>query len=92
MKNITFSFLICILVLSSCKNVKKEFYNDGNLKYNVEIQNDEWNGIYKEFYKNGNLKEVSNFEHNLKEGISLKYFDNGNTKYLHDKGMQGMDH
>lgn len=63
-------------MLLSCSTSKKEkeYYANGNLKYEVTINNDDYNGEYKEYYEDGTLRIEGNFVNNLKQGLFTEYY------------------
>lgn len=63
-------------MLLSCSTSKKEkeYYANGNLKYEVTINNDDYNGEYKEYYEDGTLRIKGNFVNNLKQGLFTEYY------------------
>ncbi len=68
--------LIILIILFSCNNAKREneYYANGNLKYEVIIVDDKYNGLYKEYYEDGTLKIEGNFEEGLKQGQFVQYY------------------
>ncbi len=71
-----FLHIILLFLLLSCSTSKKEkeYYANGNLKYEVTINNDDYNGEYKEYYEDGTLRIKGNFVNNLKQGLFTEYY------------------
>lgn len=67
---------ILLILLISCNDIKKEkeYYTNGNLKYEVAINNDIYDGNYKEYYEDGSLRVEGNFDKNLKDGLFTQYY------------------
>lgn len=61
-----------ILILISCSEAKKNYYENGTLKERFFIdKNGEKDGIYESFFKNGQKKETIFFEHGKKNRFFL---------------------
>lgn len=52
----------------------EEFYDDGNLKFSIELKRGTKHGAYKEMYPNNSLKVKGKYKHDLQEG-NWKYYD-----------------
>ena len=77
MNKMKYSLLtILLILLISCNNIEKEkeYYTNGNLKYEVTINNDSYNGNYKEYYEDGALRVEGSFKDNLKQGLFTQYY------------------
>ena len=79
-----------IIFLSSCKDLKKEYYENGNIKLEAQIINDSvLHGFYKTYYSNGNIKSINKYENGKKEGEYILYYKEGQiqkkTSYIDDK-------
>ena len=61
----------------------KEFYNNGNIKKEIEYINGNSNKA-KEFYSNGKLLYEGGYKDNLREGNGTEYYPNGNIKFKGD--------
>ncbi len=83
---------IAILVLTACGGeTKKEFYNDGSLKFSAEYNSDsKLDGEYKSYYRNGNPEEEKEYSDGKLDGKYVSYFENGQIKkemaYANNKG------
>lgn len=69
------------------KNGKKEgkglgYYEDGNLKYELNFKNNKKEGVEKYFYPSGILSEIINFKNDLVTGTHKLYHENGNIKRI----------
>ena len=54
--------------------VKREYYNSGELRYEVFVINDIKNGTYKEYFQNGQLAEmhtyITNFAYSIRVTVA----------------------
>ena len=57
--------------------VKREYYNSGELRYEVFVINDIKNGTYKEYFPNGQLAEMHTYIDNKLNGKFESYYRNG---------------
>lgn len=84
----------CLFLFCYCDNNKiKEYYKNGELKKECQIEDGMLNGHYIEYYENGNLKSESNFKDNKLEGIKKVYYKNGQIEwavYYHDNKENGI--
>jgi len=55
----------------------QEYYENGNLKKEYNIFDDEINGLYQEYYKSGKLKIKSNYIDGKKNGLHQQYYESG---------------
>ncbi len=82
MTKITFLLFIALALLAfySCANgqVKKEYYENGNLKTVTRYKDDLKNGEEKNYYRNGELADVFTYVAGIKEGPYYVYYKNGN--------------
>ena len=71
----------------------KSYYDNGNLKFEVNYKDGKGNGIVKIYYPNGNLESEANFKDGKKEGLFKGYYENGNIRiegnYKDDK-LEGL--
>jgi len=69
--------------------VKREYYNSGELRYEVIVINDIKNGLYKEYFENGQLAEMHTYIDNKLNGEYESYYRNGKLSckctYIDDK-------
>lgn len=56
-----------------------EYYPNGNIKIEAEMNDSSFHGVYKEFYKSGNLHYKFYFENNKPIGTQLNFFDMSNA-------------
>jgi hypothetical protein len=85
MKNILI-FLLAIIFLS-CNNKKfyKDFYENGNVKLKIEIdENEIKNGKFFEYYNDGELKAIGKYINGNVEDSAFIYYENGK---LREKGF-----
>ena len=57
--------------------IKKEYYENGNLKIEAEFKNGKQNGIVKEYDKNGTLRVETKFKDGKQDGIRKEYSEQG---------------
>ena len=62
-------------------NLKKRYYNNGQLEYQSEILNDVLHGETKYWYENGYLKSRVIYKNGKLHGIKNVYYINGQKKY-----------
>ena len=60
----------------------RQFYNSGEIEWEVTFKEDYKDGYFKQFYKNGKLKVEGNYKKNKKEGEEKHYFENGQLETL----------
>lgn len=75
---------LVFIVFFSCENDKTtkriEAIEEGKIKCEYSIENNQRNGKYQCFFENGNLKEDGNYKDDKKNGVILDYYENGNIK------------
>lgn len=70
--------IFCLLIIVvSCKQVRKEYYPNGKVKSEGQFKEGRWNGYFKEYYKNGNIKVSSFFNDGKQTGLTKVYYENG---------------
>ena len=57
--------------------IEKEYYNNGKLKFEYEIKNDEKEGFFREYYENGQLKKESCYKNGKLNALCKQYYENG---------------
>ena len=59
-----FLSLLILFICFSCNRQRtvKEYYDDGTLKYELQILNNEPHGYVKTYYPNGKLKELKSLK------------------------------
>ncbi len=87
MQKIVSMFLIYALLIS-CESRKKEYYENGSIKTDYILENDQIEGVYKEYYETGGLKEVHSYVAGEKVDSSQYYYEEpknivNKTKYYH---------
>ncbi len=105
MKKLLFSLAILAIVwnlsyaetLKECKTqddkisgcIEKEYYENGNVKYETPFKNNQLDGIRKGYYENGSLMFEAPLKNGKVEGIAKTYYQNGNLAseipYKNDK-------
>jgi antitoxin component YwqK of YwqJK toxin-antitoxin module len=75
-----FFIMIYVFVLSGCKEIKKEYYPNGNVRIELELENEVADGYFREYYNDGQLKIEGRYKNGLKEGIHSWYYSNGGLK------------
>lgn len=69
------------LIIISCTKVKKEYYNNGEIKKEYIKINGKIHGVLKEYYENNNLKSIGTFRYGkLKD--SIKFYRNDKLNSL----------
>jgi hypothetical protein len=65
-------------------------YDNGKLKYSVDLKNGIKSGSYKEYFENGNIRVKGRFKNDLKEGDWKLYDDQENIieKKVFNKGVE----
>ena len=89
MKNIL--VLVSVLTLiTSCKDIQKEYYKNGNVESEIEVKDNMKNGLSRWYYPNGELKFEANYVNDKEEGKVKKFYDNGklNTTAYFKNGIQ----
>ncbi len=79
MKNIILGILITIF-LFSCKDVRKEYYEDGALWAEMEYKNNVRNGKSIVYYPNGNIQQEGFYIDDKEEGLFKEYYETGELK------------
>ncbi len=84
MAKITFLLFIGLALLAffSCANgkVKKEYWENGNLKSKISYKDNLKNGEEKYYYPNGKLESVFTYKNGIKEGPYSTYYENGSLE------------
>lgn len=75
---------ICFLILPilvSCGKVDREYYPNGNLKSEIELNNKgEINGTKTIYYEDKNVQSIEHYINNVKNGEFISYYSNGNIE------------
>jgi antitoxin component YwqK of YwqJK toxin-antitoxin module len=63
-------------------NFKKErnWYKTGELKWEANLKDEKYDGIFREWYKNGNEEYTGKWINGEREGIHIFYYLNGNIR------------
>jgi hypothetical protein len=77
---IIISFLI-VPILLSCGKVDREYYTNGNLKSEVELnKKGEINGVKTVYYEDKKVLSKEHYTNNIKNGEFISYYPNGNIQ------------
>ncbi len=81
-KRTIFTLLIVLLfVAAGCsREVKKEYYPDGQLKSVLNYKKGKLEGIALYYYQSGNLKERVNYRRGKRERVGTTYYESGKLK------------
>jgi len=75
------SFLLLLLILlSSCKNTKTEYWPNGSLKSEIQMKNKLYHGHAIFWYDNGNKELECYYENNVLQGPKIRYYPSGQKK------------
>lgn len=78
MRNLIFLFLILTLVSCRKENYYKEFYENGNIKLKIEInENKIRSGKFFEYYEDGKIKATGKYINGEVEDSTFLYYQNG---------------
>lgn len=82
-----FCVILILIICYSCHNkeVKREYYDNGQLKFEVEFKDDIIHGYHKEFHENGTLKTLSHADNGVFRDTIRGYYDNGNLEFIQFK-------
>ena len=86
-KSLTFILSITFLFLVDCSTngeepeVKKEFYNNGNLLSEVHIKNGKEEGLETKLYKNGGKQHEKTWKNGKQDGIRKEWDEDGTLTY-----------
>lgn len=75
MKNLIAVMLV--LVLFSCKDIRKEYYEDGVLASEIEYKEELRNGKSIVYYPNGNIKQEGYYVDDKEHGLFKDYYETG---------------
>ncbi len=68
--------LSVLFLFFSCNDLKKEYYDNGNLKREYyELENGYLDGTYKKYYKNGNLEVLSKYVKGHEKDTTIFFYD-----------------
>jgi hypothetical protein len=77
--SLTFLFLFSGSVYGEEPEVKKEFYDSGELKKETHYKNGKKEGLEKEWFDWGEIR--TNYKNGKKEGLETLWFESGKKKY-----------
>lgn len=77
MKTTILAFTFLIVQSLSAQQVKKEFYETGQLKATGPVTENYRHGFWKEYHLNGQVKSEGTYSYNHQTGIWKEYYDNG---------------
>ena len=64
-------------VQTNGKEIRKEYYDNGQLKRKKSFKNGELDGLYESYYSNGQLWHKGSFKDGEQDGLWVQYDDNG---------------
>ena len=75
--------LLLFIPLVSCQNgeVRKTYYDSGELQYTVNYVDGLKNGEYKFYWESGELKRIGNYVDGLEQGEWKWYYKSGKLEY-----------
>jgi len=80
MRKLSFLLVLCC-ALTACREKYTEYYDDGSLKYEVELINKKPEGKALKYFNNGTLMQESNWVEGLRDGPLVMYYQNGNIRF-----------
>lgn len=72
-------FLLLTFLLSSCIDIKKEYYENGVLYREYSMDKGVLEGVYKEYYENGDMKLIHHYRNGRKIDSSVLFYPNSNN-------------
>lgn len=91
LKKLSNLLLIFSIFFVSCTNESEEVvnYDNGNIKYKVNLVNGKREGAFLKYFPDGKLMMKSNWKGGVKSGESIQYFKNGkiDTKEYYTDGL-----
>lgn len=76
-------YIFILLIFASCKNEKEkeiQYYDDGSLKFEINLKDEKREGTGYEYYSDGKLKSKAEWRNGLMEGRAEYYYPSGNLK------------
>lgn len=73
--------LLLLAMMASCHNpveIKKDYWDNGNLKSEMSYENGELNGRCVWYLANGKPQLEVNYRHNQPDGLTRRWYENGN--------------
>ncbi len=82
-----FYLIILFFILCSCeqpnKNIFREYYYDGSLKFEYQINKDSiMDGFFKEYYPEGSIRSMQNYKNGQLDSIATFYYENGRVEKI----------
>ncbi|MFC2106732.1 toxin-antitoxin system YwqK family antitoxin [Bacteroidota bacterium] len=77
-----FVFTLIAVIISGCSKTKQEYWDNGNIKSEIEYQNDEMHGKAKWYFYEGGLQFEVNYIKGKLDGPSTRYFSNGKIQSI----------
>jgi len=71
-----------IILFNSCKDVQKGYYENGDIKSEIEVKDNMKNGVAKWYYPTGSLQVESFFVNDKEQGKVKKYYKNGSLNII----------
>ncbi|WP_088653435.1 toxin-antitoxin system YwqK family antitoxin [Geofilum rhodophaeum] len=72
--------LVLLFINVSCSKTKKEYFDDGSLKYLYHIKDDIPHGEFKSFFASGELESIGILRNGVKVGEWIWYHESGNVQ------------
>ena len=85
MKNIkvlTILFLILFLSAIGCSEVRRYYYESGELKEEANYKKGKQDGLTKTYYESGALRWKANYMESKQEGLTKEYYRSGEIFYI----------
>jgi len=82
-----------MVLLFSCKDIRKEYYPDGTLAMELEFKNDVRNGKLIIYYPNGNIQQEGSYTNDKEDGLFKEYYETGELEregFFKDGKQHGM--
>ena len=77
MKNNSCLILLVSLFLIGCKEIKYEYFPNGNIEREIEMIDGKRNGKIIKYYETGKIKSIFNWKNDTIEGDAITYDTNG---------------
>jgi hypothetical protein len=76
-------YMFIVFFISACdNNLKKEYYDNGNLKSQIHYNSlGEMDGVVKHYYKNGKVSKEIFYTNGKKNGKYTEFYKSGEVKY-----------
>lgn len=77
----------------SCSNVEEAYYENGNLRYAIEMEDGRYNGEAVWYYPNGLKQQLSYFVNDTLQGKSTRWYNNGkrqSVEHYMDNHLHGL--